>query len=56
MEERPVSETQLENARNTEFRNWLDDQRAAREESIEINPIWTENVPDDPILLLTGPG
>ena len=56
IEQRPVNETQLENARNTAFRNWLEDQRAAREESIEINPIWAENVPDDPILLLTGPG
>ena len=56
MEERPVSETQLENARNTAFRNWLDDQRAAQAELIDINPIWAENVPDDPILLLTGPG
>ncbi len=55
MEERTVSETQLESARNTAFRNWLDDQRAAQEELIEINPIWAENVPDDPILLLTGP-
>ena len=55
MEERPVSETQLESARNTVFRYWLDDQRAAQEELIEINPIWAENVPDDPILLLTGP-
>ncbi len=56
MEERPVSKTQLESSRNTAFRNWLDDQRAAQAELIEINPIWSENVPDDPILLLTDPG
>lgn len=55
-EERVVSETLIANARNTEFQNWLQDLRDAQDETIEIFSIWAENVPDDPILLLTGQG
>ena len=53
-EERSATATLLENARVAAFRNWLDDRRAELEADIEISEIWAENVPDDPVLLLTA--
>lgn len=55
-EARVATAAQLENAREVTLQNWLQDQRAAQEETINISDIWAENVPDEPILLLTGPG
>ncbi|MCY4527104.1 MAG: peptidylprolyl isomerase [Anaerolineaceae bacterium] len=53
-EERSATDTEIELARNFEFRNWLEDRRAAQDANIEIFDVWAENVPDDPVLLLTG--
>lgn len=53
-EERSASDLELETARNFGFRNWLEDRRAEMEASIEIFDVWADNVPDDPVLLLTG--
>ena len=40
--------------RETEFRNWLEDQRAAQADTIEITDNWVAQVPDDPILIAAG--
>lgn len=53
-EERSASDTELNNARNFAFRSWLDDRRAEMDSNIEIFDVWADNVPDDPVLLLTG--
>ena len=51
---REASDLETDNARNFAFRNWLDDRRAEMDDSIEIFDVWADNVPDDPVLLLTG--
>lgn len=53
-EERSAAATLLETARDTAFRHWLEDRRAELEADIEISEVWAENVPDDPVFLLTG--
>jgi parvulin-like peptidyl-prolyl isomerase len=53
-EMREVSEAELENARNRELERWLETLKEAEETSIEINPIWADNVPDDPVFALTA--
>lgn len=53
-EERSAGATLLENARDTGLRNWLEDRRAEEGANIEITDVWAENVPDDPVLVLTG--
>jgi len=53
-EMRDASDLETDNARNFAFRNWLDDRRAEMDASIEIFDVWADNVPDDPVLLLTG--
>ncbi len=55
-EERNAGASQLETARNNTLVYWLEDRRTALEESIEILPVWADNVPDEPVLLLTGQG
>lgn len=55
-EERNAGASQLETARNSTLVHWLEDRRAALAESIEILPVWADNVPDEPVLLLTGQG
>ncbi len=44
-EERELEADQLETAKNSAFASWLEEQRTAQEESIEIFPIWTSFVP-----------
>ena len=53
-ETRPAGAAQLDTARETEFRNWLEDQRAAQADTIEITDNWVAQVPDDPILIAAG--
>ncbi|MDD9956411.1 MAG: peptidylprolyl isomerase [Anaerolineaceae bacterium] len=53
-ENRDASDLETDNARNFAFRNWLDDRRVEMDDSIEIFDVWADNVPDDPVLLLTG--
>ncbi|MDE0609949.1 MAG: peptidylprolyl isomerase [Anaerolineaceae bacterium] len=53
-ENRDASDLETDNARNFAFRNWLDDRRVEMDDTIEIFDVWADNVPDDPVLLLTG--
>ncbi|MCY3720025.1 MAG: peptidylprolyl isomerase [Anaerolineaceae bacterium] len=53
-ENRNASDLETDNARNFAFRNWLDDRRVEMDDTIEIFDVWADNVPDDPVLLLTG--
>ncbi|MCE2490175.1 MAG: peptidylprolyl isomerase [Anaerolineae bacterium] len=53
-ESRSATDAEIDIARNFEFRNWLEDRRDAQDANIEILDVWAENVPDDPVLLLTG--
>jgi peptidyl-prolyl cis-trans isomerase C len=47
-EQRELSESELEAAKNRAFQEWLDARRAEEGVSIEIFPIWTNYVPTDP--------
>lgn len=53
-ENRPVAETALNNLREQEFANWLDELRTAESTSVDISPIWVDHVPDEPPFILRG--
>ncbi|MCB9451943.1 MAG: peptidylprolyl isomerase [Anaerolineaceae bacterium] len=44
-EDREVTQSQLDSAKNNEFSQWLTDQRDAEQENIQIFDIWTQYVP-----------
>jgi hypothetical protein len=44
-ENRELEEDQLETAKNSVFENWLEEQRTAQQESIEVFDVWTSFVP-----------
>ena len=47
-EERPLSDDEYQQIKDSEFQNWIDQQRESSE--IEINDLWTEVVPTEPTL------
>lgn len=49
-EDRPLDESQLENARANAFQTWLEDLRTQKETDgqVQIFPVWSSNVPTDP--------
>jgi peptidyl-prolyl cis-trans isomerase D len=51
---RPVSDDQLESAKNAEFERWLTQQREAAQDNISINSVWADHVPDEPAFVLTS--
>lgn len=53
-EVRPVSNDQLESAKNAEFERWLTQQREAAQDNISINSVWADHVPDEPAFVLTS--
>lgn len=53
-EVRPVSDDQLESAKNAEFERWLTQQREAAQDNISINSVWADHVPDEPAFVLTS--
>jgi hypothetical protein len=53
---RPVTDDQLEAAKNAEFEQWLEAQREAMQDNITINSIWADHVPDEPAFVLTAGG
>jgi parvulin-like peptidyl-prolyl isomerase len=55
-EVRPVTDDQLEAAKNAEFEQWLEAQREAMQDNITINSIWADHVPDEPAFVLTAGG
>ncbi|MCA9912943.1 MAG: hypothetical protein KC496_06325, partial [Anaerolineae bacterium] len=44
-EDREVTQSQLDSAKNNEFSQWLTDQRDAEQDNIQIYDIWTQYVP-----------
>ncbi|MCA9915240.1 MAG: peptidylprolyl isomerase, partial [Anaerolineae bacterium] len=44
-EDREVTQSQLDTAKNNAFDQWLTDQRAAQQDNIEIFDIWTQYIP-----------
>lgn len=53
-EVRPVTDDQLENARNAEFERWLEAHRESMQDTITINSIWADHVPNEPAFFLTA--
>ncbi|MBZ0293765.1 MAG: peptidylprolyl isomerase [Anaerolineae bacterium] len=53
-ENREITEAQLESARDRRFSTYLDDLNAAEETSIDISPIWTDHVPEEPVFVRTA--
>jgi len=45
-EERPITQTQLDNLKNTKFTEWLQDQKD--QSTIDKNDIWLSNIPGEP--------
>lgn len=50
-ENREINEFQVENLQAQEFTEWLDALRDSEETEFEIESIWTDYVPDDPIFV-----
>jgi parvulin-like peptidyl-prolyl isomerase len=49
-EDRPLDESQLNNAKSNAFQTWLEDLRTQKEtdKQIEVFSVWSSNVPTDP--------
>lgn len=50
-EDRELTESQLDNAKNGAFQTWLEDLRAQKEtdQQVQIFPLWSSNVPTEPV-------
>lgn len=48
LDERDLTDAQIEQSREQEFENWLSEIRNSEENEIETDSIWADNVPDDP--------
>ena len=53
-EPREITDAQVNVAKDAEFERWLEATRDSEDNQIEISPIWTDNIPDDPPFFLTG--
>ncbi len=53
-EPREITEAQLDTAKDVEFERWLEAERDGEDNQIDIFPIWTDNIPDDPPFFLTS--
>lgn len=50
-EDRQISESDLDNVKNRRVTSYLEEQRNAEDANIEIFPVWTEHVPNDPVFV-----
>lgn len=50
-EDRELSESDLENARNNAFGTWLEELRTQKEadQQVQVFPVWSSNVPTEPV-------
>jgi len=50
-EDREITENDLENVKDRSVTTYIEDLRNAEDANIEIFPVWTEHVPDDPVFV-----
>ena len=48
-EERELTSDQLNQAKESEFSSWLDDLKTAKQDVTQVNSIWADHVPSDPV-------
>ena len=53
-EVRPVTDDELETAKSAEFERWLEAHRESMQDTITINSVWADHVPDEPAFILTA--
>jgi parvulin-like peptidyl-prolyl isomerase len=53
-EVRPVTDDVLDTAKSADFERWLEAKQEAVQDSITINSVWADHVPDEPAFILTA--